>query len=71
MKHKLFSATDFVDAVKHFKEQDTLGKPVYKDVSPEIKPLDETDRSKLKTKPQVRDIKIYQQIMNGGLICQE
>lgn len=68
LQHKLFSATDFVDAVKHFEKQDAIGKPIYKDVASELKPLDEIARSKLKTKPQVRDIKIYQQIMNGGLV---
>ncbi|MHB8171929.1 MAG: IS21 family transposase [Thermincolia bacterium] len=70
LKNKLFSAVDFVDTVKHFGERYSARKTAFETKPPELKPLDELDRSKLKTKPQVRDIKVYQQLMNGGYQCQ-
>lgn len=63
LKHKLYSATDFVDAVKHFNEQCEAKEVTHKVNPSEIKPIDETDRSKLKMKPQVRDFTVYQQLM--------
>jgi len=69
LKHKLFSATDFSDAVEHFKNLLPLKELTWQDNSTKIKPLDETDRSKLKTKPQVRDVKLYQQLMERGNAC--
>ncbi len=71
LKHKLFAATDFVDAVKYFEEQNISIKSAYEKDLSKPKPLVDIERSKLKTKPQVRDIRIYQEIMKGGLVCQE
>lgn len=68
VKHKLFSASDFNDAVEHFAA--LKAKEVPSEVnSAEIKPLDEVDRSKLKTKPPVRDFKSYQELMERGNAC--
>jgi hypothetical protein len=35
----------------------------------EIKPLNEVDRSKFKTKPEVRDFKSYQELLERGNAC--
>ncbi|MHB1126938.1 MAG: IS21 family transposase [Bacillota bacterium] len=65
LKQKLFSATDFVDAAKHF-EKSKL--PEQLGSLPKPQPL---NNSQMNIKPQIRDIKVYQEIMNGGQLCQE
>lgn len=72
LSHNLYNATDFIDAVEHFKKKQAIKEPFHnKGNLSEIKPINETDRSKLKTKPQIRDVKIYQQIMEEGKTCRE
>ena len=68
LKYKLFSASDFSDAVEHFATLQT--KKIPSEVnSAEVKPLDEVDRSKFKTKPLVRDFKSYQELLERGNVC--
>lgn len=68
LKYKLFSATDFIDAVEHFTTLQTKEMP--SEANPaEIKPLNEVDRSKFKTKPEVRDFKSYQELLERGNAC--
>jgi hypothetical protein len=72
-KNKLYSATDFTDALAHFKARD-IGSQVVKDdevkeLSPDIKMLDSKDVLNLKIKPQTRDIRVYQQIVNEEMPC--
>ncbi|MHB1127504.1 MAG: IS21 family transposase [Bacillota bacterium] len=67
LKNKLFSATDLVDAVKYF-ENRQLPEQQCSFSEPNPLPL---NHSKLNIKPQIRDIKVYQEIMNGGQLCQE
>lgn len=71
LKHKLFNATDFGDAVNHFKQKQTINKVANQDYITEISPIDEVDRSKLKTQPQIRDFQTYQYILKGGNSCQK
>lgn len=71
LKHKLFNATEFVDAVNHFKKNQASKEVPHEDNPSEINPIDEVNRSKLKTKPQIRDIKTYQYILKGGNTCQK
>lgn len=68
LKHKLFGASDFSDAVEHFTILQT--KKVFPAAHPtEVKPLDEVDRSRLKTKPAVRDFEVYKELLERGAIC--
>lgn len=64
LKHSLYRATDFVNALNHFieKQKQTSVKPVQS----ELKLLAQVDAAKLKTKPQIRDFETYQRILGGG-----
>ncbi len=55
-KYRLYSASCFKDAVSHFQKDE----PTIEESSP-IKPLNE-DSINLRTMPQVRDLKVYQNI---------
>jgi len=70
LKHKLYSATDLVDAMKYFTGQNKKG--LYEqELSSQIKPLDELDRSVLKTQVEIRDIGVYIKELKGANQCQE
>jgi len=67
IKQKLYSATEFTDALQYFKEyipdskkESTLTVPA------EIKPIAEIDNYIIKAKPEIRDIRVYEDIMMGG-----
>ena len=67
IKQKLYSATDFSDALKHFKELMHDSKTNTAVILPtEIKPIVERDNNVIKAKPEIRDIQIYHDIMMGG-----
>ncbi len=65
LKHSLYQATDFADAVGHYRErvqQQAAEKPIQNDV----KLLVQVDTAKLKAKPQIREFKTYERILGGG-----
>lgn len=68
-RNKLYSATDFTDVVAYFAAQEALETQVAAGEETDIKMLDEKDIFNLKTKPQVRDIKVYQQILSEERPC--
>ncbi len=71
-KNKLYSATDFADALAYFIAQDTtVTKVAVEEEKQEsdIRMLDKKDIFSLKIKPQIRDVKVYQQIANGEMPC--
>ena len=66
LTNQLYSATDICDALKHYAqlikviEDNTIDL-----VKEQIKPLHQIDLSKLKAKPQIRNISPYMVILNG------
>lgn len=70
LKHKLYSATDLVDAMNYFTGQNKKELSEHK-VSPEIKPLDEMAHSVLKTQVEIRDFAVYVKELEGVNQCQE
>jgi transposase len=68
LKHNLFSATDFNDALSYFSEQqlDKGAERIAINDSMEIKPLDEVDRSKLEIKPMIRGFEYYKELLERG-----
>lgn len=70
LKHKLYSATDLVDAMNYFTGQNIKGLSE-QELSSQIKPLDELDRSVLKTQVEIRDIAVYIKELKGANQCQE
>lgn len=70
-KNKLYSATDFADALAYFTAQDTTETKMAAEEKQEsdIRMLDEKDIFNLKIKPQIRDVKVYQQIVSGEMPC--
>lgn len=62
VKNKLYSAVYFRDALTHFSTQNQPAKLLESD----DKPLAAENLDKIKSKPRVRDVKVYQDIMNGG-----
>jgi transposase len=67
IKQKLYSAVDFSDALKHFKllaQRDNTSAAVVASV--DIKPIDAVANDTIKAKPEVRDIRVYQDILKGG-----
>jgi len=69
-RNKLYSATDLVDAMNYFTGQNKKGLPEQR-LSSEIKPLDEMDRSVLKTQVEIRDIAVYVKELEGVKQCQD
>lgn len=67
IKQKLYSAVDFSDALKYYKQL-TQGDNTNAAVagSVDIKPIDTATNDAVKAKPEVRDIRIYQDILKGG-----
>ena len=70
LKHKLYSATDLVDTMNYFTGQNKKELSEQK-LSPEIKPLDEMNRSVLKTQVEIRDFAVYVKELEGVNQCQE
>ncbi|MDD4406363.1 MAG: IS21 family transposase [Parabacteroides sp.] len=70
LKHKLYSATDLADAMNYFTGQTKKGLSG-QELSSQIKPLDEMDRSVLKTQVEIRDIAVYIKELKGANQCQE
>jgi len=70
-KNKLYSATDFTDALAYFAAQNTTRTQVAaaKEQESDIKMLNEKDILNLKIKPQIRDVKVYQQIVSEEMQC--
>jgi hypothetical protein len=69
-KNKIYSAVDFVDALAYFNTtQKTLKAQELTTEKVAIKMLDGKDVVSLKIKPQVRDIKVYQQILSEEKQC--
>ncbi len=70
-KYKLYSATDFTDALTYFVAQDisVIQIAAAGEQESDIKMLDEKDVLNLKIKPQTRDVKVYQQIASGEMPC--
>jgi hypothetical protein len=67
IKHKLYSATEFADALQYFKEHTPNSKKESNiTATDEIKPIVENDNYVIRAKPEIRDIRIYQNIMMGG-----
>ncbi|SET14255.1 hypothetical protein SAMN03080614_10581, partial [Anaerobranca gottschalkii DSM 13577] len=64
IKNKLYSAADFKDAVKHYAKEQTR---IVNDSNIEIKALSLTSMEKIKTKPQVRDILEYADIIKSNM----
>lgn len=66
LTNQLFSATDLRDALTHFAK---LTKPIEDSTGAvdkeQIKPLHQLDLGKLKTKPEIRSISTYTDILNG------
>jgi transposase len=70
LKHKLYSATELVDALNYFTEQNKKSLAEQEPLFP-IKPVDEMDRSVLNTRVEIRDIAIYVKELKGANQCQE
>lgn len=68
-KNNLYSANDFTDALVYFTAQDTTATEEKHKPESDIKMLDEKDILNLKIKPQVRDVKVYQQIVSEEMPC--
>ncbi len=68
-KNKFYSATDFTDALAHFKTQAAGSQVATDDVDQDIKMLDKRDVLNLKIKPQIRDVRVYQQIVSEEMPC--
>lgn len=67
IKQKLYSATDFSDALKYFKEitpNSNINTAIAASI--DIKPINTNDCEILKAKPEIRDIRVYQDILAGG-----
>lgn len=63
LKHRLYSAADFADAMEHYLQQQPTktGEPAQSDYGL----LHSVDTAKLKAKPQIRDFQAYQRILRG------
>jgi transposase len=63
LKHQLYQATDFVDALHHFAERKPGAEPT---IPTDIRLLEEPQRQMLKMKPQIRPFEVYQAILEGS-----
>lgn len=63
LKHRLYRATDLVDALHHYAALNTAEVPV---AAPDVRLLDEPRLQMLKMKPQVRPFDVYQAILEGA-----
>ncbi len=63
LKHRLYQATDFVDALHHYSALTSTAAPVVPD---DVRLLDEAGQQRLKMKPQVRSFQVYQAILEGS-----
>lgn len=64
LKNSRFSASDFSDAVKYFRQE---ALPATEQFSVEIKAIDPENSYKLKIKPMVRDLSSYKFTLTGGV----
>ncbi|WP_405031083.1 Mu transposase domain-containing protein [Paenibacillus hexagrammi] len=62
IKHRLYRATDFADAVEHYKRP----RPPEIPSEAPLKLLSDQDQSKRKVKPQIREFDAYKAILTGG-----
>jgi len=63
LKHRLYQATDFVDALHYYAALKSAAAPA---VPTDVRLLSEPERQKLKMKPQVRPFDVYQAILEGA-----
>jgi transposase len=63
LKHRLYQATDFVDALHYYSALKTTATPK---ASFDSRLLSEPERQMLKMKPQVRPFEVYQAILEGA-----
>lgn len=63
LQHRLYQATDLVDALRHFAERKPGAEPT---VATDVRLLEEPQQQKLKVKPQVRPFEVYQAILEGA-----
>lgn len=64
IKHRLYRAADFADAVHHYTEQEPTSHPPT--ISQDGHMLVQADDAKRKAKPQIRDFQTYERILGGG-----
>lgn len=65
LKHRLYRATDFSNAVKHYMDK-ARRKAAEKPNEGSIQLLAQVDPAKLKIKPQIRGYETYERILGGG-----
>ncbi|MGF9798599.1 DDE-type integrase/transposase/recombinase, partial [Brevibacillus agri] len=65
MKHSLYRATDFVDALRYFMDKQAQQQTGPEPVPSSLRLLTRVDTAKLKAKPQIRDFETYQRILGG------
>jgi hypothetical protein len=63
LRHRLYQATDFVDALHYYAALQSAAAPA---VLNDVRLLSEPQRQKLKMKPQVRPFEVYQAILEGA-----
>lgn len=66
LKHSLYRATDFADAVSHYMEQAQQQAAEKPPTQSDLKLLVQVDAAKLKAKPQIREFETYERILRGG-----
>lgn len=66
LKHRLYRAADFTNAVKYYIEQEQQQQPVNKSKFSDVKLLTDVDPTKLKAKPEIREYGTYEKILRGG-----
>jgi len=68
LRNKLYSASDFGDAVRYFRYIDqSATHEIEPFSSAEIKTIDPANSCKLKIKPMVRDLNAYKFSLTGGV----
>lgn len=70
LQNKLYGATDFVDALNHFKGSHNPVEPK-RSIENNVQPLHEIDRSIFKTQVEIRDMNIYIKELRGVRDCQQ
>ncbi|MFC5986388.1 IS21 family transposase, partial [Marinicrinis lubricantis] len=64
VKHQLYRAADFANAVHHYMEK--ASHQAVSATQSELKMLVQVDDAKLKAKPQIRAFQTYERILGGG-----
>jgi transposase len=65
LKQKLYSAADFSDALKYFNKSMPNTTSTSTTAAVDIKPIDAKNNEIIKSKPEIRDIREYQNILMG------